>query len=213
MTQPRARNPRGQGDRLRKDLLAAAVGLLAEHRSIDAVTLRGVATAAGVSATAVYRHFADRDELLRQAIAWCWERFDDALDVPDTGDPAADFLAQGHAYLRFALEEPGIYRVLFSHREQIGSSPEHPGAIVFLKLVDRVGGLLRRQGDDRDPWFVAVQVHTWIHGIADLRGSHGDIPWPPVDRLLAELGHRLGLTPPGTEPPTDRPGGDGATPG
>lgn len=196
MVQARTRNPRGQGDRLRVELLAAAVEQLAEHRSLDAVTLRGVAAGAGVSPTAVYRHFADRDDLVRQAITWCWQRFDEALDVPDSGDPAADFLAQGHAYLRFAVEEPGIYRVLFSHREQIGSDPEHPGAKVFLKLVDGVAGLLRRHDDDRDPWFVAVQVHTWIHGMADLRGSHGDVPWPPIEGLLDELGRRLELTRP-----------------
>jgi AcrR family transcriptional regulator len=195
MTQTRSRNPRGQGERLRHELLVAAVGLLAEHRSLDAVTLRGVATAAGVSPTAVYRHFADRDDLLRQAIAWSWQRFDDAIDVPPSGDPVADFRAQGRAYVRFAVDEPGIYRVLFSHRERIGSQPDHPGLRVFQKLVERVADLLRRQGDERDPWFVAVQVHTWIHGIADLRGSHGDVPWPSVEHLVDELGWRLGLVP------------------
>jgi AcrR family transcriptional regulator len=190
----RSRNPRGQGERLRQELLVAAVGLMAEHRSLAAVTLRGVAAAAGVSPTAVYRHFSDRDDLLRQAIAWCWARFDEAIEVPTSGDPEADFRAQGRAYLRFALEEPGVYRVLFSHRERIGSQPDHPGLAVFAKLVERVAGLLTRLGDERDPWFVAVQVHTWIHGIADLRGSHGDMPWPPVDLLVDDLALRLGLT-------------------
>lgn len=195
MTPTRNRNPRGQGERLRQELLVAAVGLLGEHRSLASVTLRGVAAAAGVSPTAVYRHFDDRDDLLRQAIAWCWRRFDAALDVPATDDPVADFRAQGRAYLRFALEEPGLYRVLFSHRERLGSQPDHPGLAVFQELVDRVAGLLARRGDDRDPWFVAVQVHTWIHGIADLQGSHGDMAWPPVDRLVDDLALRLGLAP------------------
>jgi AcrR family transcriptional regulator len=194
---PRTRNPRGQGERLRQELLAATVELLAEHRSPDAVTLRGVAAATGVSPTAVYRHFADRDELLRQAITWSWQRFDEALEVPDSGDPAADFHAQGLAYLRFASQESGIYRVLFSSQHHLpareGDDGTHPGAPVFQKLVDRVAVLLGQRRDDRDPVFVALQVHTWIHGIADLECSQPEVPWPLVEHLLAELGSRLDL--------------------
>ena len=198
---PRRRNPRGQGDRLRQELLAATVELLAEHRSPEAVTLRGVAAAAGVSPTAVYRHFADRDELVRQAVAWSWQRFDEALEIADSGNPVADFHAQGEAYLRFASQEPGIYRVLFSYGHEPPAPPgpgeasaDHPGAPVFQKLVDRVAVLLERRGDDRDPAFVALQVHTWIHGIADLECSQVEGTWPLVERLLDELGPRLDLT-------------------
>jgi AcrR family transcriptional regulator len=192
---PRTRNPKGAGQRLRGELLAAAVALLGEHRSIEAVTLRAVAAAAGVSPTAVYRHFADRDELLRQAIAWCWDRFDRALSVPDTGDPEADFGAQGQAYLAFAATEPGIYRVLFSHRAPAVADDHQPGAPVLAKLVDRVGALLARRGDARDPRFVAFQVWTWIHGIADLQGSHPAVG-PMAPALLRQLALALDLAGP-----------------
>jgi AcrR family transcriptional regulator len=194
MAEVRSRNPRGQGERLREDLLVAAVGLLAEHRSSNAVTLRQVAARVGVSPTAVYRHFANRDDLIRAAVTWCWDRFDAALEVPDTGDPGADFLAQGVAYVHFAGAEPGIYRVLFSHREPLGGHGPHPGARVFAKLVHRVGGLLHLAGDPRDPVVVAAQVHTWIHGIADLQGG-GQTHGTSVEWLVGEVGVRLGLVP------------------
>jgi AcrR family transcriptional regulator len=196
----RTQNPRGQGDRLRSDLLASTARLLAQNRSPDAVTLRGVAADAGVSPTAVYRHFADRDELLSEAIAWCWDRFDAALEVADTGDPVADFRRQGEAYLRFAREEPGIYRVLFSHLAPAGRP--QAGRRVFQKLVDRVAALLGAGGDRRDPHFVAVEVHTWIHGIADLAAFDPTLDEEITARLLDELGPRLGLMAPGGPAPS-----------
>ena len=59
----RRRIRRGQGDRLRADIIQAASRLLAEPAA-SPLTLRGVAWAAGVAATSVYRHFADTDELV-----------------------------------------------------------------------------------------------------------------------------------------------------
>jgi AcrR family transcriptional regulator len=59
----RRRNPRGQGDRLRADIIEAASRLLADPAA-PPLTLRGVARAAGVAATSVYLHFADTDELV-----------------------------------------------------------------------------------------------------------------------------------------------------
>ena len=52
----RQKSARGQGDRLRRDLLEAAANLMATHGDIESVSLRAVAREAGVSATAVYRH-------------------------------------------------------------------------------------------------------------------------------------------------------------
>src|ERR1700688_3951627 len=59
----RRRNPRGQGDRLREDMIGAASRLLADPAA-PPLTLRGVARAAGVAATSVYLHFEDTDALI-----------------------------------------------------------------------------------------------------------------------------------------------------
>ena len=59
----RARNPRGEGGRLRADIVAAAHALLDEAGE-DAVTLRAVARRVGISAPSIYAHFADRQAIL-----------------------------------------------------------------------------------------------------------------------------------------------------
>lgn len=208
---PRQRYARGEGDRLRDDLLDAAADLMATHGTVDQVSLRAVARAAGVSPTAVYRHFDDHLDLLREAVAYCWSNFNVALSSsfsPDD-DPFEAFEACGHAYCRFAFERQGQYRVLFSNRIDLGdaetcdddapgATPNDPppgGMETFQLLIDLVTRMLERRDDDRDPFVVAVQVHTWIHGIVDLCGTNDKAPWPPVDEQLDGLCEALALVP------------------
>jgi AcrR family transcriptional regulator len=201
----RLRYPRGQGDRLRQDLLDAAADLMATTGDIDAISLRAVARQAGVSATAVYRHFDNHLDLLSESVEDCWGQFGDSLieAMQSSPDPFVAFRAAGDAYVRFAMEHPGQYRVLFSNKATISTSVTAPfsrpdvGQGSFQLLVDNVTAMLDELDDDRDPWFVAAQVHTWIHGIVDLCGSHPDMAWPDTAALLDGLQDSLGLRRPG----------------
>ncbi len=192
----RQRNRRGEGDRLRVELLDAATELMAEKGDLDAVSLRAIAGRAGVSPTAVYRHFDDHLSLLRAAVEHCWHEFEDALeDAADrSDDPYERFRLSGDAYVRFATEQPGKYHVLFSNKIDVGGPERSVGESAFDHLVDKVAAILRDRQDDRDPRFVALQVHTWIHGMVDLCGRHEDLGWPPMELMLDQLAERLGLT-------------------
>jgi AcrR family transcriptional regulator len=192
----RRRNRRGEGDRLRVELLDAAADLMAEKGDIDAVSLRAVAGRVGVSPTAVYRHFDDHLSLLRAAVVHCWQEFDGALADSDdaTASPFDRLRSMGDRYVRFAMEQPGKYHVLFSNKIDVELEEGSIGVSAFERLVERVTAILDERGDGRDPRFVAVEVHTWIHGIVDLIGRHTDADWPPVEALLDDLLVRLGLT-------------------
>src|SRR5437899_5757868 len=60
----RRRAPRGQGERLREEILAAAERLLIQTGDVEAVSIRAVADAVGVTPPSIYLHFADKNELL-----------------------------------------------------------------------------------------------------------------------------------------------------
>ena len=197
-TAHRKRSARGEGDTLRTDLLVAAADLIGAHGEIEAVSLRAVARQAGVSPTAVYRHFDDHVELIREAVDHCWSTFYDQLRqaTDSSDDPFVAFRAMGDAYVVHAMEHPGQYRVLFSDKVDLGDGDSPGGLAAFQLLVDAVARMLAELGDDRDPFFVAVQVHTWIHGIVDLCGSHPSMPWPETAQLLDGLSTALGLEPP-----------------
>ena len=96
---------------LKTALLDAADALLDEGGA-GAVSLREAARRAGVSATAPYRHFADKEALLAALATRGFEQFGAALEdaARDESDPLA---AMGLAYVRFALARPGRFRLMF----------------------------------------------------------------------------------------------------
>ncbi len=204
----RQRYARGEGDKLRRDLIDAATELMAEYGTIDGISLRAVARRAGVSPTAVYRHFDDHLDLLRESVAECWKHFFEIMieAAESSDDPFVAFRAAGDGYVRFAMEHQGQYRILFSNRIHLDLSDvelpnsmtppgdaDDAGISAFQVLVGLVSAILERNSDDRDPFFVAVQVHTWIHGMVDLVGCHPDAPWPEMDALLDGLSAALCL--------------------
>lgn len=102
---------------LREALLDAAVDLVVEQGS-DALSLRELARRAGVSSAAPYRHFPDKDALVRGVIARGYQRFDQALAravKSQAKEPALRAVQQlGVAYVRFAARNPNLFRLIFS---------------------------------------------------------------------------------------------------
>jgi len=201
----RQRNPRGEGSKLRSDLLDAAIALMATQGTIEEISLRSVARRAGVSPTAVYRHFDDHLDLLRESIDQCWEHFDAVIAgaARDKDDPFDAFRVARDAHARFAVEHPGPYRILFSNRIHLDiTDVEFPEVATgtaklpaFQVLLELVTAILERNHDRRDPFFVTVQAYTSIHGTIDLFGSHPDTPWPEMQLLLDSLTTAFRLDP------------------
>src|ERR1700733_1653712 len=120
----RRRNPRGQGERLRDDIVEAASKLLADPAS-PPLTLRAVAREVGVAATSVYLHFADIQSLV---VAVAGRR--------------VGGLGPG---VEFGLEHPGHYQVMFvSPLPTMETVPieETPGFPVFRQLIDAVAAAI-----------------------------------------------------------------------
>ncbi len=197
----RQKSARGQGDRLRRDLLEAAANLMATHGDIESVSLRAVAREAGVSATAVYRHFDDHHDLLRESVEYCWTNFRQALIDSTVGvsDPFDELVQLGAAYAQFAFDHPGQYRVMFSNRIELGDADTTIGLAAYQLLVDAVERILDALDDDRSPFFVAAPLHTWMHGAGDLCSSHPEMRWPGTDSLLDGMLEALRLRRPATD--------------
>ena len=168
---------------------------MAAHGSIESVSLRAVAGAAGVSPTAVYRHFVDRDALILESIEWAWSEFDRALQAASVGtdDPHERLHRQGNAYVEVALASTGVYAVLFEHRNAESMTRTDAGYRVFSDMAALVGEVLDANDDQRPPLAVATHLFTSIHGIAHLRSVLPTFPWPDLASQLAELMTQLRL--------------------
>lgn len=106
--------PYHHGD-LRKELLCAAREML-EEVNIASLSLRAVAKTVGVSHTAPYRHFKDKEELLAGIAAIGFNRLTARMATAvaaHPGDPAAQLQGAGYEYVKLALENPPCIQLMF----------------------------------------------------------------------------------------------------
>jgi len=189
----RGRNARGEGDRLRATLLEAATALLAESEDPETVSVRAVTRRAGVSPTALYLHFANREELFRAVSEAGFAELGAAMAAASAGageDPRDQLVAIGHAYLRFARERPGHYAVLF--QRHINPEPEDDetklGMDVFASLVD----VVRRCGvAEEDAFDYGILLWMNLHGRAAVASAMPGFPFPEEDRYVELLAERV----------------------
>jgi AcrR family transcriptional regulator len=117
---PRRPNARGQGERLREEIICAAVRMLGDLADDEALSLRAVARAVSISPTSVYLYFPDRDALVAAAMQRCHAEMLRAADEAEAAhqDPALGLRARILAQAAWVQEHPGIYKVM--HESKVG---------------------------------------------------------------------------------------------
>ena len=108
----RERNRRGEGERLRAEILAVTTRMLERAGTDDGLTLRGVAREVGVSPQSMYLHFANLDQLILAVLADCHGRMGAALDgaADAETDPVERILARGRHTCPGAARTPASTR-------------------------------------------------------------------------------------------------------
>jgi len=161
---PKAGASYHHGD-LRAACLRAARELLEENGSAG-LSLRAVARRAGVSPTAPYRHFADRDALVSAVAAVGYRELAKKLAAAHPLPSAPDDLAAvAVAYVRFALEHPALFRVMFVEPCDPGSDER---VVATAAISEYVGTIVRHAFPGVDPDALSTAVWALVHGLAFL---------------------------------------------
>ncbi|KCZ98442.1 TetR family transcriptional regulator [Hyphomonas polymorpha PS728] len=170
---------------LRAALIAEGLKLIGSGPA-ETLSLREIARNAGVSATAVYRHFPDKAALLS---ALCTEghammaaAFEKAM--AGKGDRMAAFISMGRAYVQFALAHPALFRLMMA---QPGAGPAHApqpcaedrpedGMTLLVRALDDLYGRDMPAGLRE-----ARRLKSWalVHGLAMLM-LDGQVPAEPA---------------------------------
>ena len=147
---------------LRITLVEQALAMV--ERGEEDVSLRAVARAAGVSAMAPYRHFADKTALLGAvALRGFIMMAERAAAADDHPDPAQALIRQGQSYIAFAREKPSLFRLMFM--DPAGKSlPPSDSADGYRRLAARVASLAHP--DELE----SATLACWgvVHGLATL---------------------------------------------
>ncbi|OXM45648.1 TetR/AcrR family transcriptional regulator [Amycolatopsis alba] len=162
---PQANASYHHGD-LRDACIRAARDLL-EETGDASLSLRAVARRAGVSATAPYRHFADRDALASAVAAEGYRELATKLaaahPAPETPDDLTEIAV---AYVSFAIEHPALFKVMFTEPCDPGDE-ERAAATAAINgyLRSIVGGVF----PSADPDALSTAVWAVVHGLAFLQ--------------------------------------------
>lgn len=191
---------------LRRALLDEALATI-RAEGVSGVTLRDIGARVGVSRTALYRHFADKNALLaavategfralRQELIAAWD---------EGGHTRAALDAMGVAYVHFAVANSSHYRVMFGgyfDKQVCDAELDVEAKSAFQALVDALAALQQDaavRGDE--PVKLARFVWAVVHGVAML-GIDGQLREQGiVEDLLAYALERLRN---GIEPDTTR---------
>lgn len=206
MSDDRRRRGYHHGD-LRNALIDAARRLIAE-RGANGFTMAEAARLAGVSASAPYRHFADRDALLQEVATEGFRAFAERLDAA-WADPKLTPLraldAQGRAYLRFAVDEPAAFAAMFESGIDLAATPALSGAAAraFQSLERACAAVTHHLPPERRPPTQMMASHIWAlsHGTASLFARRSGVTLHSAEELLesgvAVYLRGLGLLPEG----------------
>lgn len=145
-------------------------------KGLAGLTMRAVAEQIGVSATALYRHYLDKEALVIALVDEGYRRFGEyQLRAVEAKTAQERMRAAGRAYVDFALENPGYYRLMFIMPPTLGGVdlPEHVrnrARAVFQTLADRIRECIAARLFPRslDPDLLARSIWALSHGLVSL---------------------------------------------
>jgi len=178
---------------LKESLVQTALEMVKTH-GIESVTLREIGSRLGTSRSAIYRHFSNKEALMKQVLLAGFDKLDEALESTFYNEELElleRFHSMGLVYIHFAKENPHLYRLLFGpsmsrEREEVcveekpelhklmnGDSSEeiveNNAESGFHKLVSiiieaQTGGVFKKG----DPVLFATAIWSLLHGLASL---------------------------------------------
>ena len=163
---------------VKEALVLAAVQLL-QSEPVQNLTLRRLAKEVGITPTAVYNHFSDKDALVAAIKMEGFDKFNQYLrqHCSEVNDPEKIFLELGIAYYRFSREFPSQFDVLFNYRIPQESNTEELIETAcqsqdLLKEVIRAI-MIKRNKEYNEETLIRASVLAWtqIHGLVTLTAS------------------------------------------
>ncbi len=193
------RKRRGAGHERAAEILDAARELFLAY-GVTNVTTRQIAAKVGISQTAVYSHFATKDEMLERLANDAWSGLGKAFDEIERNSanfsgPAAKLRVMLAGFMRFWLEHPDDFRLVFARKAmntcESACSQQSPseGRKLLERLVFGVEEVARsgelRQYDSAST--MALSIWAAISGLVSLRLTYRDFPWPPRDEHIESM--------------------------
>jgi AcrR family transcriptional regulator len=187
-----ARKPRGQGGLRRIEILEAAERIFVAD-GYEGATIRKIADEVGVSSTALYMHFRDKDEILHeiclQAMQTLLAQNSEIAARPANSVTRVRLMLE--AYVTMGLEHPNAYRLVFCSTQREGAGPIRAAtAEIGAKCYATYSGVVREiaaEGRLRigDADIAAQALWAGCHGLVALMITNPRFDWAPAGKLTS----------------------------
>ncbi len=182
---------------LKQALIDAGIKIINESGE-QALSIRKVATICGVSHSAPYAHFKDKDQLLSAIKASVTEQFTtclkEAILSEQNNGAAQQIVAMGKAYVRFFITNPDYYNFLFcSEKIQAHLNPnadstgDYPPFLLFKDLFEQYVSENHLAFSDEEKEVELIHIWASVQGICALIGMENVKTSMPWERLLDRL--------------------------
>jgi AcrR family transcriptional regulator len=188
-----ARKAKGDGHLRRAEILEAAERIFVAH-GYEAATIRKIADEVGVSSTALYMHFRDKDQILLEICTGAMEELlagnRQISAMPIDAVARVRLILEG--YVRFALQHPNAYRLVFCSSPGVDSiRRQHASMQLGSECLDRFASVVREiaaQGRLRgDPATVHQVLWAACHGMVTLMLTKPEFDWAPPEELSSTM--------------------------
>ena len=174
---------------LQTQILDATRAILSE-RGYEGLTMRAVADRVEYSAAALYKHFADREELVRALCARDFYAFTQVLSsrpgasLQGDAEPMERLRQIAHAYAEFAIQHPEQYRVMFmsplpvEQEQSMFGDPEQDSYAFVARAVELAQDAGHFPGLDKD--LVTQTLWATMHGVLSIEIAHLCLKKKPI---------------------------------
>jgi AcrR family transcriptional regulator len=185
------RKRKGEGSQRRVEILDAAKQLFVEE-GYAATTIRRIAAKLGISSTALYVYFQDKDAILVEICDATFAGLINELDEVrrDATDPSDALAKCLERYIRFGLDHPNEYELTFVTRrskelQKLRPENENLGTQAYERFYDLVDAVVRSGvTDDVDTQRWSQQLWAAIHGLVVLLLLRSEFPWTELNSLI-----------------------------
>jgi AcrR family transcriptional regulator len=185
----------------REEVLAAAKAIVLEG-GYDALTMRKIADAIEYAPGTIYLYFESRDAIALELCEQGFQEFLAALaPAAEVKDPFERIVDLGRRYVRFGMEHPETYRLIFMEDpkffeaifEQRAEQPDSPGMRALQLLIDTFEVLKKqkRLAADASPRVLAEMIWAAVHGIVSLKITYHRLPETSAEDLLEAMTRAL----------------------
>jgi AcrR family transcriptional regulator len=187
----RGRKRKGEGVQRRAEILDAAKQLFVEE-GYAATTIRRIAAKLGVSSTALYVYFPDKDAILVEICDATFAGLIVELEEVrrESADPLSALAKSLERYIRFGLDHSNEYELTFVTRrskelQKLKAENENLGMQAFARFYDCVDAVVRAGlTNDSDTRRLTQQLWAAAHGLVVLLLLRAEFSWTERDSLI-----------------------------